>query len=162
VGGVILFRQTGGHFIGGRGLERRCPEGGRGGCLATCTGKAGCGGLGGVLEGFGRGVGALWAGVGELTPVGSWQGGRGARRGGSGCFLPVFHVSQPGSGQGRLGLDRGEVHGYGYRARAHELGVIHSDFDFNEICPPSARSNARMNFKFEFLKTANVGGQDIS
>jgi hypothetical protein len=27
---------------------------------------------------------------------------------------------------------------------------------------PRVRSNARKNFKFEFLKTATVGGQDIS
>jgi hypothetical protein len=68
-----------------------------------------------------------------------------------------FRVSWSGSGQGRQGIDRGDVHGYGYRARAHELGVIHSDSDFNEICPPSARSNARMNFKFEFFENCHRG-----
>jgi hypothetical protein len=45
-------------------------------------GKAGRGGLGSVLVGCGLGIGALWACSGKLTLVGSWQGGRGARRGG--------------------------------------------------------------------------------
>jgi hypothetical protein len=76
----------------------------------TCTGKAGRGGLGSVLAGFGLGVGALWAGVGEITPVGIVQRAEG-KRGGPDGFLSVFHVSWPGSGQGRLGLDQGGVHG---------------------------------------------------
>jgi hypothetical protein len=81
--------------------------------------------------------------------------------GGPGGSPPFFHVSWPGSGQGSLGLDREGVPGYGYRARAHYLGVIHSSLDFPKFCPPGVRHNARMNSKFEFLKTATVGCQDI-
>jgi hypothetical protein len=33
---------------------------------------------------------------------------------------------------------------------------------FLDFCPPRVWSNARKNFKFEFLKTATVGCQDIS
>jgi hypothetical protein len=72
-----------------------------------CTGKAGCGGLGGVLAGLGRGDGALWVGAGEVTPVGNVQRAEG-KRGGSGRVLPLLlHVSRPGSGQRGLGLDQG-------------------------------------------------------
>jgi hypothetical protein len=135
-------------------MARRWPV--RGG-LATCNGNAGCGGLGSMLAGCGLGVGALWACSGELTPVGIVQRGRGKERGGPGCFLPVFHVSRPGSGQGRLGLDRGEVHGYGYRVRAHEIGVIRSRVDFPGFRPPSVRSNARKNSNFAFFEKFHFG-----
>jgi hypothetical protein len=82
---------------------------------------------------------------------------------GSGRVLPLFfHVSRPGSGQGRRGIDRGGVHGYGYRARAYGDGVGHSSLDFTEICPPGVRHNARTNFEFEILKSATVGYQDTS
>jgi hypothetical protein len=65
-------------------MARRWPvQGG----LATCTGKAGHGGLGCVLAGFGLGVGALWALVGEITPVGIVQRAEGEERGGSGGFF---------------------------------------------------------------------------
>jgi hypothetical protein len=140
-------------------MARRWPVRG---VLATCNGNTGCGGLGGVLAGCCLGVGALWAGVGEITPVGIVQRAEG-KRGGSGRVLPLFlHVSRPGSGQGRLGLDRGGVHEHGYRARANGNSVGHSSFDFPKFCPPGVRHNARMNFKFEFLKTATVGCHDTS
>jgi hypothetical protein len=54
-----------------------------------CIGDAGRGALGSVLAGFGLGVGALWAGVGEITPVGIVQRAEG-KRGGSGRFPPCL------------------------------------------------------------------------
>jgi hypothetical protein len=45
---------------------------------------------------------------------------------------------------------------------ANENSVGHNRYDFLDFCPLGARSNARKNFKFEFLKTATVGYQDIS
>jgi hypothetical protein len=60
------------------------------GVLATCTGKAGHGGLGGVLAGFGRGDGALWVGGGELMPVGIVQREEGQRGEGPGGFPPCL------------------------------------------------------------------------
>jgi hypothetical protein len=49
-----------------------------------------------------------------------------------------------------------------YRARVYGDSVGHSSLDFPKFCPPGVRHNARMNFKFEFLKTSTVGCQDIS
>jgi hypothetical protein len=69
------------------------------GVLATCTGKAGRGSLGGVLAGLGHGDGALWVGVGETMPVGNEQRAEGEERG-SGRLLPSPSVSH-GLGQGR-------------------------------------------------------------
>jgi hypothetical protein len=89
----------------------------------------------------------------------------GKERRGPGSFLPVFHVSRPGSGQGRLGINnqvREGVHGYGYRARAYDSGVTHSEFGFPNFCPERVRHNARMKLNFENLKSATVGCQDIS
>jgi hypothetical protein len=72
-------------------------------------GDAGCGGLGRVLAGLGLGVGALWAGVGELTPVGIVQRGRGRGEGGSGRFLPFPSISHGlGRGRGGWGSTEGE------------------------------------------------------
>jgi hypothetical protein len=72
-----------------------------------CTGKAGCGGLGGVLAGCCLGVGVLWACSGELTPVGVVQRAEG-KKGGSGRVLPfLLHFSRPGSGQRGLGSTEG-------------------------------------------------------
>jgi hypothetical protein len=77
------------------------------GVLATCTGKAGHGGLGGVLAGLGRGDGVLWVGVGEATTVGIVQGEEGQRWGVRAASSFSFHVARPGSGQRGLGLDQG-------------------------------------------------------
>jgi hypothetical protein len=60
------------------------------GGLATCIGDAGRGGLGGMREGFGRGVGALWVGGGETTPVDIVQREEGQREGGPGGFFLLF------------------------------------------------------------------------
>jgi hypothetical protein len=79
-----------------------------GGGLATCIGDAGRGGLGGVLEGFGRGVGALWVGGGETTPVGVVQREEGQRRGVWAASSFSFHVARPGSGQRGLGSTAGD------------------------------------------------------
>jgi hypothetical protein len=64
------------------------------------TGKAGCGGLGSVLAGCGHGVWALWACVGELTPVGIVLRGRGQGEG-------VRAVSSLSSMSHAPGQDRG-------------------------------------------------------
>jgi hypothetical protein len=56
VGGVDLFRQIGGPFIGGRGLERRWPMVG---VRRRATVVAGCGGFGSVRGRCGHGVWAL-------------------------------------------------------------------------------------------------------
>jgi hypothetical protein len=56
-----------GQEVGGEGGQKVAGAG----ALATSTGNTGRGGLASVLAGFCRGVGALWAGVGETTPVGS-------------------------------------------------------------------------------------------
>jgi hypothetical protein len=103
VGSIVCSE---GLFIGqeaGGGDGQKVAGAGGGGGLATCNCNAGRGGLGSVLAGFGLGIGALWVGVGETTPVGIVQRAEG-KRGGSGCVLPLLlHVSWPGSGQGRLG-----------------------------------------------------------
>jgi hypothetical protein len=62
------------------------------GVLAMCTGKAGRGGLGGMLAGLGRGDGALWIGGGETTTIGIVQREEG-QRGGSGRLLPSPSMS---------------------------------------------------------------------
>jgi hypothetical protein len=129
------------------------------GGLAMCIGDAGRGGLGSMLAGFGLGVGALWAGIGEITPVGIVQRAEG-KRGGSGRVLPLsLHVSRPGSGQRMLGLDRGGVHEHGYRARANGNSVGHSSLDFPKFCPPGVRHIARKNSNFKFLKSFTLGCQ---
>jgi hypothetical protein len=78
------------------------------GGLAMCTGKAGRGGLGGVLAGFGLGVGALWVGSGEATTVDVVQGEEGQRRGVWVASSFSFHVARPGSGQRGLGSTAGD------------------------------------------------------
>jgi hypothetical protein len=47
------------------------------------------------------------------------------------------------------------------RARVYGEAVIYSRLGFTEFRPKGVRSNARMNFEFEILKTATVGCQDI-
>jgi hypothetical protein len=157
VGGVILFRQTGCHFIGGRGMERRWPKVG---VRRRATVVAGRGGFGSVLAGFGLGVGALWAGVGEITPVSIVQRAEG-KRGGSGRFPPCLPCLTARVGAGEAGARQRGVHEHGYRARANGNRVGHSRIDFLDFCPPGVRQNARMNFKFEFLKTSTVGCHHI-
>jgi hypothetical protein len=46
-------------------------------------------------------------------------------------------------------------------ARAYEEAVIYSNIGVTDFCPQGVRPNARMKFKFEFLKSATVGFQDI-
>jgi hypothetical protein len=68
--------------------------------LATCTGKAGHGGLGDVLEGLGRSDGVLWVGAGEATTVGVVQGAAGQRGG-----VRVRSSSSPPSLTARVGAE---------------------------------------------------------
>jgi hypothetical protein len=158
VGGVILFRQTGCPFICGRGLERRWPEGG-GPTLATSTPGAAA-------------LGACWRG--EVLASGYCRHALACSRGsvscreaegkerGSGLFLHFLPSLLDGVRAGGLwSRQRGTLR-VRRRARAYEIGVINSGFDFTEICPPSVRSNARMKLNFENLKSATVGCQDTS
>jgi hypothetical protein len=46
-------------------------------------------------------------------------------------------------------------------ARSYGSGVIYSELGFPNFCPQGVRRNARMNFKFEFLKTSTVGCHHI-
>jgi hypothetical protein len=77
------------------------------GGLARCIIDAGRGGLGGVLEGFGRDVGALWVGGGEATMVGIVQREEGQREGVQAASPFSSHVARPGSGQRGLGSTAG-------------------------------------------------------
>jgi hypothetical protein len=125
-----------------------------------CIGDAGRGGLGRVLAGFGLGIGALWAGVGEITPVGIVQRAEG-KRGGSGRFPPCLPCLTARVGAGEAGARPRGVHEHGYRARANGNSVGHSSSIFPGFRPPSVRSNARKNSKFEFLKSFTLGCQHI-
>jgi hypothetical protein len=88
-----------GQKVAGAGVWRRAK------------GKAGRGGLGSMLAGCGLGVGALWACSGELTLVGSWQGGRGARRGGPAVSSLSSMSHGPGRGRGGWGSTEGKSMG---------------------------------------------------
>jgi hypothetical protein len=120
-------------------------------------GKAGRGGLGGVLAGCCLGVGALWACSGELTPVGIVQRAEGKERGVRAASSFSFHVSQPGLGQGRLGLDSGGLHEHGYRARANGNNVGHSDFNFSWISPTKCSTQCPQEFKFRIFEKFHFG-----
>jgi hypothetical protein len=131
------------------------------GVLAMCTGKAGCGGLGGVLAGCCPGVGVLWACSGELTPVGIVQRAEGKERGCPGGFLPVLHVSRSGSGQRGLELDRGVSTSMATGLGRMGTAMATVALIFPGFRPPSVRHNARKNSKFKFLKSFTLGCQHI-
>jgi hypothetical protein len=65
------------------------------------------------------------------------------------------------SSEGSTAGERGVSLGTTEVAREYGRDVIYSEFDFSEICPPSVRHNARMKFKFRFLKISSVGCQGI-
>jgi hypothetical protein len=110
-----------------------------------------------VLAGLGRGDGALWVGVGETTPVGNVQRAE-WKRGGSGRVLPLLlHVSRLGSGQGRLGLDRGDVHEHGYRAGAKVNSVGHSDFDFSGFLPTRCSTQCPQETQIRIFENFHFG-----
>jgi hypothetical protein len=46
-------------------------------------------------------------------------------------------------------------------ARSYGGGVIYSGFNFSENWTTGVRRNARMKFKFEFLKLSTVGCQGV-
>jgi hypothetical protein len=81
------------------------------GVWRRAKGKAGHGGLGSALAGCGLGIGVLWVCSGELTPVGSWQGGRGARRGGPAVSSLSSMSPGPGRGRGGWGSTEGKSMG---------------------------------------------------
>jgi hypothetical protein len=60
------------------------------------------------------------------------------------------------------GLQKWGVTGTATLARSYGGGVIYSRFGFTEFRPQGVWSNARMKLKFENLKSATVGCQDIS
>jgi hypothetical protein len=84
------------------------------------------------------------------------------RRGGPGGFLPFLPCLMARVGAGEAGARQRGSPRYGYRARAYGDDVGHNKVDFPGFRPPSVRSNARMNFEFEILKSASVGYQDTS
>jgi hypothetical protein len=84
-------------------MARRWPVRG---ALATCKGNAGRGGLGSVLAGFGLGVGALWVGVCETTPIDIVQRAEGNRGGGGPGVFFLFSSMSHGLGRGRGGWAR--------------------------------------------------------
>jgi hypothetical protein len=108
VGAIVCSE---GLFIGRSGLERGVQKVAGAGVWRCATGKAGRGGLGSVLAGFGLGVRALWACSYELTPVGSWQGGKGARRGGPAISSLSSMSHDPGWGRGGWGSTEGKSMG---------------------------------------------------
>jgi hypothetical protein len=141
----------GGAFYRPGGRGRGCPVGGlRRGGLATCIVDAGRGGLGGVLEGFGRGVGALWVGGGKATTVGIVQREEGQREGVRAASSFSSHVAWPGSGQRGLGLDQGDSTGMATGCERTGTALVTVNSIFPDFCPPGARHNAHKKFEFEF------------
>jgi hypothetical protein len=106
-----------------------------------------------------------WGTVGVLWRAHAGRKGAERQRGkerGPGLFPPFLPGLSDGVRAGEVwSRQRGTLR-VRRRARAYEIGVINSGFDFTEICPPSVRSNAHMNLNFENLKSATVGCQDNS
>jgi hypothetical protein len=65
------------------------------------------------------------------------------------------------SSEGSTAGERWVSSGTAEVAREYGRDVIYGEFDFSEICPPSVRHNARMKFKFRFLKISSVGCHGI-
>jgi hypothetical protein len=148
VGGVVLFRQTGGPFIGGRSEGGRRPEvAGAGGVRAMGIGDARRCGFGCVLAGLGRSDGALWVGCGELTLVGVVQREERQRGGGSGCFSSLSSLSH-GLGRGWGGWARQrECPRHGYRVRAKVNSDVHSKTDFSRFVPTTCSTQCPQELK---------------
>jgi hypothetical protein len=110
-----------------------------------------------MLGGFGLGCGVLWVGSGAVMVVGVVQEEERQRGEVRVVLLLVFLVSRPGSGQERLGLDRGMSKSMATGPGVNGNSVGHSRIDFNEICPPGARRNVRKKFEFEFFENGHCG-----
>jgi hypothetical protein len=93
--------------------------------------------------------------VGDVQRAEGEERGSWARSSSSPPFL-MARVGAEGAG-----LDRGDVHEHGYRARANGNSDDHSEVDFLDFFPPRVRSNARKNSNFKFLKTTTGVCQDI-
>jgi hypothetical protein len=124
-------------------------------------GDTGLDGLARVLEGCCLGRRVLWVGSGEVTMVGDVQRAGEEERGSwaLSSSSPPFLTAWVGA-EG-AGLDRGGVQEHGYRHETNGSSDLHSNFDFTGFCLPGVRSNARKNFKFEFLKFFTLRDQHI-
>jgi hypothetical protein len=128
-------------------VSRRWPA--QGG-LARCIVDAGRGGLGGVLEGLGRGDGVLWVGGGEATTVGIVLREEGQREGVRAASSFSSHVARPGSGQRGLGSTAGDSTSMATGCERTGTAFVTVKSIFSDFCPPGARHNARKKFEFEF------------
>jgi hypothetical protein len=90
-------------------------------------------------------------------PVGIVQRAEGKERGVRAVSSFSFHVSRPGSGQGRLGLDSGGLHEHGYRARANGNSVGHSSLDFSWISPTKCSVKCPQEFKIRIFEKFHFG-----
>jgi hypothetical protein len=151
---VSLFRKEGWPFIGGRrstgdvqwrpahGSGRQGSEEG-----ATLACAAGCGVLH-ARPGVMGGVKMVW-----------FRGEQG--RGPVALPPPFIRVSRPGSGQRGLVLDRGVSTSMATGLGRMGTGSATVASIFPRFRPPSVRSNARKNSKFNFLKSSTLGCQHI-
>jgi hypothetical protein len=77
-------------------------------------------------------------------------------------FSSMSHGQVLGRGDwGSTARRQGRSTGTAMWARAYEEAIIYNKLGFTDFCPQGVRPNARMKFKFEFLKSATVGFQDI-
>jgi hypothetical protein len=84
------------------------------------------------------------------------------KRGGPRRVLPLLlHDSRLGSGQRGLGSTAEMSTSMATGLERTGTTMLTVKLIFLDFCPPRVRSNACKNFKFEFLKTATVGCQDI-
>jgi hypothetical protein len=100
-----------------------------------------------VLAGCCLGVGALWARVGETTPVGIVQRAEGKERGGPGGFFPLLPCLTAWVGAAEAGARPRVVHEHGYRARANVNSVGHSRVDFPGFLPTRCSTQCPQEFK---------------
>jgi hypothetical protein len=127
------------------------------GVLATCTGKAGHGGLARVLAGLGRGDGVLWVGAGEVTTVGNVQRAEGEERGSWACSSSSSPCLTARVGAEGAGLDRGDVQEHGYRARANWNNDAHSEVDFSGFLPTRCSVKCPQEFKIRIFENFHFG-----
>jgi hypothetical protein len=127
------------------------------GALATCKGNAGRGGLGGVLAGCCLGIGALWIGVGETTPVGNLQRAEGEREGVRACSSSSPPCLMAWVGAGEAGARPRGLHEHGYRVRANGNNVGHSRIDFPGFLPTRCSTQCPQEFKFRIFEKFHFG-----
>jgi hypothetical protein len=114
-----------------------------------------------VVLAWAAGYCVLWERPGAMGGVEAvwFRGGHGRGPGGFPLFL---HVSRSWVGAGEAGDRQRSVPGMATGPGTNENSVGTVEPIFPRFRSPRVRSNARKNFKFEFLKTATVVCQDIS